>query len=370
MNLHTHPYLLTFLLSATLFTPAWVHASPKTAEEVETVSSDKTILLETLSPSPLSMEFSVLATLQQDPRYSATLSSRLDGWVSAVNVLPGKNVKEGDILATVESPQLHDERRAVMQTQAALQAATVVLQRKQKMMKEEIISRNELTAATLDWQQAKAAFEAAQSRLLLLGTDARSTSSTVAVKAPFTGTIMSATLRQKQAVTPADVLFTLSDLTKIQVIAQVPESQIRYLTTGAAVRIQSSAWPDTSFNGKVVNTAGTLDPVSRTLAVHIEVDNQRARLKPEMLVSAKIHYTSPTPVFSVPHSALTLIEGKPAVFVAIGGETYQPVNVTTGREGIGRTEITAGLKAGDAVVVDQTYDLKSRLLIAETAGGH
>lgn len=359
-------YLLLFLIFLTPFARA---SGAVSLENVETVSTDANVLLETVEPAPLEGEFRVLATIQQDPRRSAIISSRLSGWIASVNVLPGQRVRQGETLATVDSIQLRDERNAVTQARASLNAAAELLQRKQKMMAEEIIPRNELTAAKLAWQQAKAELDAVLARQDLIGTRG-GTSSPAAITAPFSGTILTTTLRQEQAVTPSDALFTLSDLSTVLIVASVPESQVRFLTPGAPVRIQSSAWPGESFSGQLVSSAGTLDPASRTLPAHITVSNQDARLKPEMLVTAYIRYTIPEPVLSVPDAALTLMDGKPTVFVAAAGNAYQPVSVTTGRKGTGRTEITRGLKPGDRVAVNQAYDLKSRLLIAETAGGH
>jgi len=366
-----HPNALSFLyvLIFLFFLVPSVRASAVSPGETETVSTNKNVLLETVEATPLEGEFRVLATIQQDPRRSAIISSRIGGWVASVNVLPGQIVSKGETLATVDSIQLRDESNAVVQARATLNAATELYKRKQKMMAEEIIPRNELTAARLAWQQAKAEFDAVQGRQTLIGTNGKA-GSPVAITAPFNGTILTTALRREQAVTPADVLFTLSDLSTVLIVASVPESQVRFLNPGAQVRIQASAWPGESFSGQLVGSAGTLDPTSRTLPAHITVNNQDARLKPEMLVTAYIRYTSPEPVFSVPDSALTLMDGKPAVFVAVAGKEYQPVSVTTGRKGTGRTEITRGLKPGDRVVVNQTYDLKSRLLIAETAGGH
>ncbi|MCE0828953.1 efflux RND transporter periplasmic adaptor subunit [Buttiauxella sp. A2-C2_NF] len=362
------PSALYFIVFVGFFSPA-VSASPDDSEEAETVSTPKEVLLETIGPAPMTNEFRALATIQLDPQRSATISSRINGWITSVNALPGKKVSKGDTLATLDSIQLRDENNVVKQARAALNAASELLKRKQKMMAEEIIPRNDLTAATLAYQQAKAEFDAAQARQTLFGSNGKSASLST-ITAPFSGTVLTTTARQEQAVTPADVLFTLSDLSTVLITANVPESQVRFLEPGATVRIQASAWPDETFSGQIVSTAGTLDSSSRTLATYIAVNNEDGRLKPEMQVTAYVRYSPPKPVISVPDSALTLMDGKSSVFVANGENKYQPVQVTTGKKGLDRTEITSGLKPGDRVVVNQTYDLKSRLLIAETAGGH
>ncbi|MFX2611389.1 efflux RND transporter periplasmic adaptor subunit [Enterobacter mori] len=202
------------------------------------------ILLETLKLQPLRGEFRAIATIQQDPRQSVVLYSRVNGWVASASVLPGEEVNKGDTLAILDGISLREADAALKQAQAAYIAAKELLARKKKLSDEEMIPRNELTSATLSYRQALADLDAARALLNIYGMSG--TSKTVSVKAPFSGTVISTTVKRGQTVTPADPLFTLSDLSSVLITASVPESRIRYLSPGSSVRIEASSWPEMS----------------------------------------------------------------------------------------------------------------------------
>ncbi|MFX2612057.1 efflux RND transporter periplasmic adaptor subunit, partial [Enterobacter mori] len=124
-----------------------------------------------------------------------------------------------------------------------------------------------------------------------------------------------------------------------------------------------------SYQGTVINTGASLDTMSGTLPVFVSAGNQDGRLKPGMQVTAFIGYTTAESVLSVPDSAITLLNGKPVVFIA-KGKSFEPVNITVGQKGMKRTEVISGLKPGDRVVIKGAYSLKSALSIDDVADGH
>jgi cobalt-zinc-cadmium efflux system membrane fusion protein len=348
--------------------PLWAGETKNTgAPTAAPLKQEKEMKLETMQLQLLSGELRALATIQVDPRRSATIYPRINGWIASVDVLPGARVKKGDTLAVLDGMSLREAGSSLRQAQAAYTAAAELLARKKKLSQEEIIPRNELTTATMNYQQALAQLDAAKAQLSLLGISGKAR--TVSVEAPFSGTVLSADARREQTVTSADPLFTLSDLSGVLLTASIPESRIRYLSPGSPVRIESSSWPGETFRGTVTSVGAALDATSKTLPVFISVDNPDGRLKPEMQVTAFIGYTTQKPVLSVPDSAMTLLEGKPTVFVA-RGKSIQPVSITPGEKGLKRTEVKTGLNPGDRVVIDGAYSLKSALLIKEVAGGH
>lgn len=331
------------------------------------LKQDREVKLETMQLQLLSGELRALATIQVDPRRSATIFPRINGWIASVDALPGTKVKKGDTLAVLDGMSLLEAGSSLRQAQAAYTAAAELLTRKKKLSQEEIIPRNELTTATMNYQQALAQLDAAKAQMSFLGLSGKAR--TVSVEAPFSGTVLSTDVKREQTVTTVDPLFTLSDLSGVLLAASIPESQIRYLSQGLSVRIESSSWPGETFRGTVTSVGGALDATTKTLPVFISVDNPDERLKPEMQVTAFIVYTTQRPVLSVPDSAMTLLKGKPTVFVA-RGKSIEPVNITLGKKGLKRTEVISGLNPGDRVVIDGAYPLKSTLLINEVAGGH
>jgi cobalt-zinc-cadmium efflux system membrane fusion protein len=144
---------------------------------------------------------------------------------------------------------------------------------------------------------------------------------------------------------------TIADLSTVWVSSQVPETYIRFIQPREKVEIRLVAYPDDTFEGQVRQIADTVDPQTRTVKVHAELDNADGRLRPEMFGS--IHHIESTmrmPV--VPAGALIEGDGHATVFVESAPGTFQERTVVVGKPVGTNVRVISGLKAGETIVVD------------------
>jgi len=135
------------------------------------------------------------------------------------------------------------------------------------------------------------------------------------------------------------------------VSSQVPETYIRFIQLHEKVEISLVAYPDETFEGHVLQIADTVDPQTRTVKVHAEMDNPHGRFRPEMFGS--IHHIEKTMRMAVvPAEAVIEGDGRATVFVESAPGTFEERAVVVGKKAGPKVRIVSGLKAGELVVVD------------------
>ncbi len=156
-------------------------------------------------------------------------------------------------------------------------------------------------------------------------------------------------------------LFLIADLSRVWVQAEVYEKDLAKVTTGQRAFITVDTYPDKTFTGNVAYVGDILDPQTRTTRVRCEVANPGVLLKLDMFASVRLPTTFSRRAIAVPNSALQQWEEKNFVFVRTGPTKFIAREVTLGKVINGETEVTAGLKAGEPIVVNGSFHLKSIL---------
>jgi RND family efflux transporter MFP subunit len=187
------------------------------------------------------------------------------------------------------------------------------------------------------------------------------------IVAPFDGTIIDKNAVPSQKADLNDLLFTLADLSTVWVMANIPESDfglLPRLQTGT-IRLTATAYPERTFEAKLLSIAATVEPTTRTVPLLAETNNAEGLLKIGMFVRIALDSTEEEKALTVPTSAVVEIEGKKAVFVPNGADErsfrFQPVKL--GREAGGRQVVASGLNSGDLVVSKGAFTLKSELIL-------
>jgi RND family efflux transporter MFP subunit len=186
------------------------------------------------------------------------------------------------------------------------------------------------------------------------------------IVAPFEGTIIARSAVPSQRAELADALFTLADLRRVRVQANVPESDFALLPklNSSTVRVSATAYPERAFEAAVLAVGAIVDPTTRTVPLLAEMDNPDGLLKLGLFVRVTLDSSKSERALTVPDKAVVEIEGKPGVFLPDrDGKTYHFRAVTLGRELNGRQAIASGLAEGDRVVSDGAFTLKSELIL-------
>jgi len=182
---------------------------------------------------------------------------------------------------------------------------------------------------------------------------------TVSVTAPMSGIVDARNVNIGQAVEPDMVLFHISDRSRLIVVAKVYEEDIGAIELGQEARVHVLSYPDRAFVGKVTLIDPTLDPLSRTVNIWIELANKKDLLKPNMFARASVIIEGNDAALTVPNGAIIEANGERFVFVG-ENNIYQRVEVTVGTSNDEYSEIIDGLVPGDEVVLQgnrQVYTL-------------
>jgi cobalt-zinc-cadmium efflux system membrane fusion protein len=288
------------------------------------------------------------------------------GRVARVLVAVGDAVRQGQPLFTIDSPDADAATSTHLQADAAVSQARATLIKAQAdaerskdlfdhnaIAKKEVLSADSALAqsqAALD--QALAAREQAERRLSVLGLSPRDFKQQVTVRSPLSGKVLDLSVvpGEYRNDTSAPVM-TIADLSTVWVSSQVPETYIRFIQPHERVEISLVAYPDETFEGRVLQIADTVDPQTRTVKVHAELDNRNGRFRPEMFGS--IHHIESTAMMPVvPAGAVIEGDGHATVFVEPSPGTFEERTVVIGKKAGDRVRVISGLKAGETVVVD------------------
>ncbi|MDW3687153.1 efflux RND transporter periplasmic adaptor subunit [Cupriavidus sp. CV2] len=179
------------------------------------------------------------------------------------------------------------------------------------------------------------------------------------ITSPVDGVITEVGARDGMTVSPGVTLFRVADLSTVWVLAELPESQAAATRPGQQVSATTAALPGQALTGKVDAILPDVNPGTRTLKVRIELANKNRQLLPGMFVSVRFGARPGADQLLVPTEALIRTGSRTVAMVETGNGGFSPVEVKTGAEAGGQTEVTEGLKAGQKVVVSGQFLLDS-----------
>ena len=180
------------------------------------------------------------------------------------------------------------------------------------------------------------------------------------LKAPFSGVIIGYDVAEGELVAPDRQLLTLADMSILWVLADVYEKDLGQVSEGKQVEVQSPAYPNRVFRGRLTYISDVLDSATRTAKVRCVVPNRDRALKLEMFVTVKIPSNRESFSVAVPESAIQNIDGQDAVFAQQREGVFRKQTVQTGLRSDGWIAVT-GLPEGTPVVSTGSFYLKSIL---------
>jgi len=306
----------------------------------------------------------------------------------------GTRVRKGQKLADLESADidqaeadylkaLADYENALRSSAAEVKLAQQSYDRNKQLYEQKITAGKNLQSAEHDLEVAKAAGEnsvngtkaaltAARRKLLILGLNdttidalAKKTdlAATFSLNSPIDGIVVERNATVGASVGTDANLFKIIDLSRVWIDADVFEKDLPRVRPGQEVRLTVTAFPGSTFSGKVILINSVVDPETRTVKVRTEVANPDGRLKPDMFANVQIVTDLNRAAISIPQSAVLNDEGKTIVFVA-AGNGYQKRQVQAGIQNNDRVEIVDGISVGDKVVVKGNY-----LLLEQSKSG-
>jgi cobalt-zinc-cadmium efflux system membrane fusion protein len=347
----------------------------------------------TWATKPVDLEHLLVLTgsVSHDENRLLQVASNVRGRVASMPVDLGVRVRQGDALLVIESVELGKAREDFLREASAYRVASRGYERAKALVAAKAISAGEFQAREGEYLGRKAAAQAAERGLHLLGqsddeierlkaaagSDGESLSGDaprLTLRAPFAGRVVDRKVTPGALVEALQPLLTLANLDSVWVFLQAYEKDLALLHEGLPVTIRSEAYPQESFTGKVDFVGSSLDPATRTVRLRATVRNPAEKLKPGMFVKAHVDVPRPEAesraTLSVPQSALQTLEGRTTLFVEVEPGVFQRHFVEVGHSFEGFTEILAGIKAGDVVVTEGSFVVKSEFAKASLSEDH
>ena len=313
----------------------------------------------------------VPAEVHLNPDRVAHISPLVDGQLLSVGVAIGDRVKAGQVLASLRSVALGQARAELSRATALRDVARQHHERQVRLRAEGINSERSLLEAKLAFEAANAEREAAGSRLRVFGIHGGG-GPDMSLVSPIDGVILERHATRGENVSPEDVIFVVADLSRVWVIGRAYEQQIGQIAQPMSASLSLNAYPGRSWAGSVDFVGSSLDEVTRTLPLRVELDNGDGLLRPGLFGSLRL--SSPSVgggAVVLPALAVQTMDGRSVVFVLGGGAgefVARPVKL--GRSGGDQVEVVEGLKPGVEVVVEGAFVLKSELMRGQLGHGH
>jgi RND family efflux transporter MFP subunit len=324
-------------------------------------------------------------------RRQATVSAKLTAKVIEVLVEEGMKVREGQVLARLDDTnvrtslhlaeaQLAAATNALAETRVRIKEAAQELQRQTDLIKNQI-------ATQANYDHAEAAHLALQARLEQQQAEIAVAAKQVAywqqqlddtvIRAPFSGIVTSKNAQPGEMISPISAgggftrtgICTIVDMESLEIEIDVNESYINRVHPGQAVEAALDAYRDWKIPSKVIAIIPTADRQKSTVKVRVGMDQLDPRILPEMSVKVafrEVGGTGPLAgrTVTIPQAAVRQQDGRSVVWVVSAGRAERRA-VTVSNTHQGETVVSAGLSAGERVIVEGPPDLKEGLAVAE-----
>ena len=288
----------------------------------------------------------------------APIYARTNGYLKRWLVDIGGHVKEGQLLAEIDTPevnqQLRQARADLGTAQANLNLSKITADRFAGLLKSDSVSQQESDNATGDYEAKQASLQSAQANVRRL----EETQSFRKIYAPFSGVItarntdIGALIDSGSSGGTRTELFHIVQPNRLRVYVSVPQVYSQAAKPGLTADLTLSEFPGRRFEGKLVRTANAIDPTSRTLLVEISVDNPTGQLFTGSY--AEVHLKLPTPVSSLILPVNTLLFRSEGLRVATVGsdQKVQLKPITLGHDFGSEVEVVAGLEGNENVILN------------------
>ncbi len=287
----------------------------------------------------------------------APIYARTNGYLKSWYFDIGAHVKQGQLLAIIDTPeidqQLSQAKADLNTAQANFSLSQLTEQRYQDLKSSDAVSKQDVDNAHGDFESKKAQVSSAQANVKRL----EDLQSFTRIYAPFDGVITARNTDIGQLIdsgsgTPAKELFHIAAIHTLRVYINVPQQYSTAAKPGLLADLTLAQFPGRTFQGHLVRTANAMDLATRTLLVEVDVDNKTGELLPGAYVQVHLKTPNPIPSFIVPVSALIFRSAGLQVGVVDANNKANLVAVTLGRDLGTDVEVITGLNADDRVIIN------------------
>jgi RND family efflux transporter MFP subunit len=289
----------------------------------------------------------------------ASVFAQTTGYLKKWNFEMGSQVKEGDVLAEIDTPQVDEQlnqaQATLKQAQAGFDLARSTDQRDQDLFQRKVIARQDFDNAESDFRAKEATVNADEAVVMRL----QALESFKILKAPFDGivTVRNTDIGAMVNAGSGNPLFIVARVKPLRIYINVPESMAHQVAIGDKADLKFNEFPDRTILGKVVRTAGAIDPTSRTLLTEVEVPNENGELFPGAYMQVRLSTGASKQSLLLP--ANTLLFRPEGTMVGVVGTDHKVKlkKIKVGKDLGTHLEIVQGLSPTDHVIVNPSSSL-------------
>lgn len=303
--------------------------------------------------------------------------SQYPGKILRANYNIGDDVKAGDILFTIDSPDLLQAESTLLASAGVLELQKRTLARATNLLKAGGSAQKDVDQSTSDQQTAEGNYKAARDAVRIFGkTDAeidqvvekRKVDSTLLVPSPIAGRIVARSAAPGLLVQPgnAPAPYSVADMATMWMLANVVETDAPAYKLGQDVEVRVPAYADKVFKGHVTALGAIIDPNSHRQLVRSQIDDPEHLLRAGMFASFVIRVGDPVHSLAMPANGIVR-EGDGTMTVWVTGDSRHFIKRTVkiGLAQDGWTQILSGLEPNDTVVMDGAVFLSNKLLLGD-----
>jgi RND family efflux transporter MFP subunit len=341
--------------------PRWHHQLALRQETLELATPTVAVI----SPAPGKAPPTLVLPAEVRPYLDSPIYARASGYIKRWLVDIGAQVKEGDLLAEIDTPELNQElaqaRAQLVQANAALELARTTAARWIELLKTTSVSEQETAEKNADLELKKADVAAAEANVRRFE-DLQAFES---VRAPFAGTITVRNIDVGQLITAGSTteLFRLAQTGTLRVYVRVPDTAARSVVPGQMAQLSVAELPNRVFPAKVVRTSGAVSSDSRTLLTELSVDNSHGEILAGTYAQVTFTEARPEAPLTIPSNALLFrAEGTQVGVVNLDGKV-ELRTVSLGRDFGPSVEVLRGLGPADRVILNPADSLVSGITV-------
>ncbi|MDR3402351.1 MAG: efflux RND transporter periplasmic adaptor subunit [Chthoniobacter sp.] len=367
------PLLVVLVLAIMLVAGVWRHiqqhrAQRQFAEQMGKTSVEVLDAKRDAKPHELMLPGNITAIQE------TTIFARANGYVGRWLVDIGDNVKSGQQLAVLETPdldqQLASARGTFNQAQANFELARVTAQRWQELSQKQVVSKQDNDDRQGSYQAAAATLSADKANVSQL----EELQAFKNITAPFDGRITSrkidvGSLVSQGSGTAGTVLFTLAQIDPLRTFVNVPQADAPLIEIGMDAKILVAERANRDFTGKVTRTSGAIDPTSRTLLVEVDIPNHDGALFAGMYAQVKFTLSDQNSPILIPSDVFVFRpEGTQVALVTKENKIHWQ-KIEVGRDFGSYMEVLKGIDEDAQVVTNPTDDLTEGLVVEPKPAG-
>jgi RND family efflux transporter MFP subunit len=340
-----------------------------------------TVELGTVTRASINEEITVVGNLIGEATVS--VAPRAAGRLQEVYVKLGDRVSRGQRIAKIEDFELQEQVKqaeaaqevslaTIRQREADLQLAKTNVERSRSLFERQLLPKQTLDDNEARYSSAVAALDLARAQNSQSNArleELRINLANTVVTSPVNGFVSRRTVDPGAFVSQNAPVVDVVDITRVRLVANVVEKDLKELQSGDTTRVQVDAYPGETFGGRIARVSPVLDPATRTAPIEVEIPNPDYRLKPGMYARVSITTDTKKDSLVVPAAAIADLGGRRGVFEVLdGAAVFRTVQVGTELPDV--VEILGGLQEGDQVITTGARALRDgdRVLVAGTDG--